>query len=239
MRLSKISALCLAASTMFAASSAMAWESENGQHSTSASVALSTDYVWRGYSQTDEGPAISGSFDYAHSSGFYAGTWASNVDFDTPGSDVDASMELDIYAGFGGEFGDTGIGYDVGVLRYIYPGEESLDWNEVYGSLSYSYFTVGVAHSGDVYGSSEKGTYYSLGFDYDLPYSVALSAGYGYYDYDDDVFEDNHQDYRIGLAKDFAGFTFDMTYYDMDDDGEDAYGDLAEDRVVFTISKAL
>ncbi|MBT3506047.1 MAG: hypothetical protein HN475_09850, partial [Piscirickettsiaceae bacterium] len=63
MKMKKLSTLCLAASTLFAASSAMAWESENGQHSTSASVALSSDYVWRGYSQTDNEPAISGSFD--------------------------------------------------------------------------------------------------------------------------------------------------------------------------------
>jgi len=236
MKLSKISALCLAATTLFAASSAMAWESEDGAFSTSASVALSSDYVWRGYSQTDEDAAISGSFDVGHSSGLYAGAWASNVDF---GDGVDTSMELDLYAGFSSEFGETGIGYDVGVLRYMYPGEESLDWNEAYASLSYSFFTVGVAHSGDVYGSGEKGTYYSLGFDYDLPYGVALSAGYGYYDYDDEVSEEDHQDYRIGLSKEFAGFGFDVSYYDMDDDGEDAYGKLAEDRVVFTISKSL
>lgn len=239
MKFKTLSAMCLAATSVLAASSAMAWESEDGQHSTSASVALASDYVWRGYSQTDEDAAISGSFDYAHSSGFYAGAWGSNIDFDTPDNDVDASMELDIYAGFSSEFGETGIGYDVGVLRYMYPGEESLDWNEVYGSLSYSFFSFGIAHSGDVYGSGEKGTYYSLGFDYELPYGLALSAGYGYYDYDDEVFEDNHQDYRIGIAKDFAGFTLDVTYYDMDSDGEDAYGDLAEDRVVFSISKSL
>ncbi len=224
----------MAASGLMSSGAAMAWESEDGQHSTSASVALSTDYIWRGYSQTDEEAAISGSFDYAHSSGFYAGTWASNVDFGS-----DASIEVDIYAGFGGQFSDSGIGYDVGVLRYMYPSENELDWNEVYASVSYSYLSFGIAHSGDVYGTSETGTYYSLGFDYELPYGLALAAGYGYYDYDDDVSEDNHQDYRVGVAKDFAGFTFDVSYYGMDDDGEDAYGDLADDRVVFTISKSM
>lgn len=234
MKLKKISTLCLAASTLFAASSAMAWE--NGDHSTSASVALSSDYVWRGYSQTDEDWAISGSFDYAHASGFYAGTWASNVDFGD-----DTSIEIDIYAGFGGET-DGGLGWDVGVLRYIYPGE-NYDWNEFYASLSYSFFSVGVAHSGNVYDSSESGTYYTAGFDYDLPAGIALSAGIGYYDYDDDVFgatEDSAVDYRIGLSTEAAGFGFDITYYDTNSDGEDLYGkDLAEGRVVFTISKSM
>lgn len=231
MKMKKITTLCLAASTLLAASTAMAWES--GDHSTSASVALATDYVWRGYSQTDEEMAISGSFDYAHASGLYAGTWASNVDFGD-----DTSIEVDIYAGFSSEFGESGVGYDVGVLRYIYPSED-YNWNEVYASLSYSFFSLGVAHSGNVYDSSETGTYYSAGFDYDLPAGIALSAGVGFYDYDDDVSEDDHTDYRIGLSKEVIGFGFDLTYYGMDDDAEDAYGDLADNRLVFTISKSM
>ena len=237
MNIKKISTLCLAASTLFAASSAMAWES--GDHSTSASVALSSDYVWRGYSQTDEDWAISGSFDYAHASGFYAGTWASNVDFGD-----DTSAELDIYAGFGGET-DGGLGWDFGVLRYIYPGE-NYDWNEAYASLSYSLFSIGVAHSSDVYDSGDTGTYYTVGFDYDLSAGIALSAGVGYYNYDDDVLDagnvldDSAVDYRIGLSTEMAGFGFDLTYYDTNSDGEDLYGkDLAEGRVVFTISASM
>jgi uncharacterized protein (TIGR02001 family) len=233
MNLSKISALCFAATTLLAASSAMAWESESGAHSTSASVALGSDYMWRGYSQTDDKPAISGSFDYGHSSGFYAGTWASNVDFDD-----DTSIEIDIYAGFGGEFGDSGVGYDFGVLRYIYPGE-NYDWNEVYGSLSYSYFSIGIAHSGSVYDSSEDGTYYSVGFDYDLPAGFALSAGLGYYDYASDYSDNDPLDYRVGVSKDLAGFVFDLSYIGVDSDGDDEYGDAADSRLVFTISKSL
>lgn len=238
MKLNKLSTLCLAASTLFAASSAMAWESEDGAHSTSASVALGTDYVWRGYSQTDENPAISGSFDYAHAGGFYAGTWASNVDFGD-----DTSAEIDIYAGFGGETAG-GLGYDIGVLRYIYPGED-YDWNEVYASVSYSFFSVGIAHSSDVYDSDESGTYYSASFDYDFD-GISLSAGVGYYDYDSDVLDsrdeldDSVVDYRIGISTEAAGFGFDLTYYDTNSNGEDLYGeDLAESRVVFTISKSM
>jgi len=233
MKLKQLSALCLAGTMLTASSIAMAWESEDGAHSTSASVALASDYVWRGYSQTDEDPAISGSFDYGHSSGLYAGVWASNVDFGD-----DASSEIDIYAGFSSEFGDSGIGYDVGILRYIYD-SESYDWNEVYASLSYSYFSVGVAHSGSVYDSSEDGTYYSAGFDYDLPYDIAFSSGVGYYDYDSDVSDDDHTDYRIGISKEMIGFDFGLTYTGMDSDGEDAYGDLADDRVVISISKSM
>ena len=233
MKLKTLSTLCIAASTLVLASSAMAWES--GDHSTSASVALGTDYVWRGYSQTDNDPAISGSFDYAHSNGFYMGTWASNVDFGD-----DASVEIDIYAGFGGEFGASGVSYDLGLLRYLYDGED-YDWNELYASVGYSFFSFGIAHSNNVYDSGEKGTYYSLGFDYDLPADFALSAAIGHYDYDDAVSADDHQDYRIGVSTEFAGFGWDLTYTGMDSDGRNAYTarNLGDGRLVFTASKSM
>lgn len=236
------SIMLITVGSMFATSTVMAWESQDGQHSTSASVALSSDYVWRGYSQTDNKPAISGSFDYAHDSGFYLGAWASNVDF--PVGDDDAHLEIDAYGGFAGQFGESGVDYDIGVLRYMYPGVNGIDWNEVYGSLTYSYFTFGVSHSGDVYGSSENGTYYNLAFNYELPAEINLNAGVGYYDYDEDVFgqgnPDSANDYRIGLSKNYAGFGFDLSYTDTDSDGEDLYGDdFADGRFVFTISKSL
>jgi uncharacterized protein (TIGR02001 family) len=235
MKLLKLSALTLAASSMFAASSAMAWESEDGSWSTSASVALSSEYMWRGVTQSDSDPAISGSFDVGHSSGLYFGTWASNVDYGD-----DANSEIDVYAGFSGEFGETGIGYDIGVLRYMFPGED-YNFNEVYGSLSYSIFSFGVAHSSDTLGSGETGTYYTLDAGYDLPMGIALAAGVGLYDADEDVFgtEDSYMNHYIGLSKEFAGFGFDLTYHDTNDDGEDIWGDAAEDTFVFTISKSL
>ena len=235
MKMKKLSTLCMAGSLLTASSFAMAWES--GNHSTSASVALSSDYLWRGYSQTDEQAAISGSFDYGHSSGFYAGTWASNIDY----SD-DASIEVDLYAGFAGET-EGGLGWDFGILRYMYPGED-YDWNEAYASLSYGFFSVGIAHGWDLYETGEAGTYYSTGFDYDLPAGIALSAGVGYYDYDEDYYgstvPNSTVDYRIGLSKEMAGFGFDLTYAATDDDGEEMYGEsLAEGRIVFTISKSM
>jgi len=233
----------LAASALISAP-AMAWESADGQHSTSASVAMSSDYMWRGYSQTDNEPAISGSFDYGHASGFYAGTWASNVDFGD-----NTSQEIDIYAGFSSEFGDSGVSYDIGLLRYIYP-DENYGWNEFYASFGYSYFSVGIAHSGSVYDSGEDGTYYSLGFDYDLPMGVALSAGVGFYDYDEETelddgsTVDSATDYRIGLSTELVGFGWDLTYTATDSDGDDIYNDFGKDtstdgRFIFTVSKSL
>ena len=106
---------------------------------------MTSDYTFRGISQTAEDPAIQGGFDYEHGSGLYIGTWASNVDFEVQ-TVSDATMELDVYGGIAGEF-DNGLGWDVGILSYNYPGADSsleYDFTEVYGSLSYSMFTATV-----------------------------------------------------------------------------------------------
>jgi len=245
MKLKQLSALCLAGTMLTASSLAMAWESEDGNHAVDFGVALANDYIWRGYSQTNRSPAMSGSIDYSHSSGFYVGAWGSNVDFDDA-----ADYELDIYAGYGGEFGDSGIGYDVGVLRYIY-NSESYDWNELYASLSYSYFSVGVAHTDDVYGTDEDATYFSASFDYDLPwYDIALSAAVGYYDYDSGVYilvdendnfistsSEEHVDWSIGLSKSIAeGVDFGLTYTGMDSDGDEGNGKNASDKLTISVA---
>ena len=82
-----------------------------------ANIALSTDYVFRGFSQTDENPAISGGFDYAFDSGFYLGTWASNVDFGN-----DTSIEIDLYAGYAFDLTDS-VSLDLSAVQFIYPDE--------------------------------------------------------------------------------------------------------------------
>ncbi|OUR65771.1 hypothetical protein A9Q79_01930 [Methylophaga sp. 42_25_T18] len=235
MKMNKLSALCLAGTMLTASSMAMAWESENGSHAVDFGVTLANDYIWRGYSQTNRAPAVSGSADYSHSSGLYVGTWASNVDFDD-----DADYEIDIYAGFASEFGESGIGYDLGVLRYLYPGED-YEWNEVYASLSYSYFGVSVAHSGAVYDNKDKdGTYYSASFDYDLPwYELGFSAGIGYYDYDSGVVNvksAEHTDWRIGLSKSYNTLDLGLTYTGMDSDAEDDIGKNASDKLTISVS---
>ncbi len=77
------------------------------------------EYVFRGISQTDEGPAIQGGFD-ATCGIFYAGVWASNLDFggDGAGNDI-ANIEIDFYAGIKPKTGR--ITWDLGVIYYAYP----------------------------------------------------------------------------------------------------------------------
>lgn len=242
MKFKTLSAMCLAATSVFAASSAMAWESEDGAHSTSANVGLFSDYLFRGISFSDDKPAIQGGFDYAHSSGLYLGTWASNLSIDE-----ETNIEIDVYGGFANEFGESGIGYDVGVVRYLYPGAENdqdADYNEYYGGLSYSYFSATVFYTDDWGNTGEDEIYYKLGFDYDLPYGLALSAHYGYTDSDrndgDPSKSDSYSDYGIGLTKGFAGLDWSVGYYGTDSDGEDfaAAESNADDRFLVSVSSS-
>jgi uncharacterized protein (TIGR02001 family) len=213
----------------------------------SANVALTTDYVWRGVSQSDEKGAIQGGFDVAHPIGIYVGTWASNVDFDDgePGTG-DPSMELDFYGGYAHEF-DIGVGIDLGVINYRYPGQDDFNWTEFYGGASYGFdFGLGINaainYSNDVFNTDETGVYYVFGADYgfDTKYPITISGSYGYYDFDNDVngndLPNSYQDWKIGVSMDVSYFTFDVSYTDTDDDGEDLYGDWADDRFIATVS---
>jgi uncharacterized protein (TIGR02001 family) len=233
MKLSKISALCFAATTMMVSTTAVV--AEESAWTTSGNVALSSEYMWRGQDLSGSDPAISGGFDIGHASGFYVGTWASNIEAD------DGSIEIDYYAGYAGEFGESGVGYDVGFLYYDFPGIDDFDYAEVYGFLSYSIFSAGVSYSLDVfdadYDGAEDNVYYQLDASYDVG-PVTLAAGIGHYDYDDnDVWGlEDYENYYIGASTEYAGFGFDLTWHDVDSDGDDNGFD---DTIVFTISKSL
>jgi uncharacterized protein (TIGR02001 family) len=146
----------------------------------SANVGLFSNYVFRGITQTNEKPAVQGGFDLAHKSGFYLGTWASNVSWIsdlTPG--VSASMEWDFYGGYKGSL-PADFGYDLGVLYYWYPGNYSQapegyvkpDTTELYAALSWKFLSLKYSYSvnnktfgvGDSRGSS----YLDLTASYDI-----------------------------------------------------------------------
>lgn len=84
-----------------------------------ANVGFVSDYYFRGISQSWHKPAVQGGFDVAHSSGFYAGVWGSNV---TPNTYPDATVEIDAYAGYNGTTSIDGLGWTAGLYGYFYPG---------------------------------------------------------------------------------------------------------------------
>ena len=126
----------------------VAFAAEESPHTFTANVSLASNYVFRGISQTSNEPAIQGVFDYAHSSGFYLGTWASNVGWleDFQGYTT-GSIEIDLYGGYRGSIGDTGLSFDVGAIQYFYPGDKpagvpDADTTELYAALGWKWFTA-------------------------------------------------------------------------------------------------
>lgn len=203
-----------------------------------ANVAFSTDYMFRGFTQTNNDPAISGGFDYGFDNGFYAGVWASNVNFGN------TSTEIDLYAGYAFEVAD-GIELDLSYIYFVYPGEtSSLNYSEFAAGLSLTEnLGLGLVYSPDYFGSEESAIIfnvdYSIGVAENL--SLDLHAGYSSVSGDDDFFADNvgdYLDYSIGLSTSLAGVDLSLTYVDNDISGSIAEEIGAEDRVVFSIGKS-
>ena len=144
----------------------------------SYNVGLTSDYVWRGFSQSDEGPAVQGGVDVAVGN-FYAGTWASSVDF---GDGTDA--EWDFYAGFTATTGS--VDWDFGVTYYNYVGDpDGSDYNfvefKVAASQTFDKVTLGgsVNYSPDFYGADESATYVEVTGEYAVSDKFSVSGGIG------------------------------------------------------------
>jgi len=212
----------------------------------SGNVALATDYRFRGISQTDRNPAVQGGFDWSHDSGFYLGTWGSNVDFA-------GSLELDYYGGYAGDINDN-LSFDVGAIYYDYPGDGgNLEFWEVYGGLSGDLGPVSlsgtVSYSNDYFGESGDAFYYDLGASYDLPAEFSLAAHYGYQTIDDGSVkdagffssdEDNYQDWSVGVSRSFMELDFDLSYIDTNLGKSDCFGSkICDSTVVLSVSKSL
>src|SRR5450755_1123721 len=88
----------------------------------SFNVSVTSDYRFRGISQTRLKPALQGGVDYALSSGFYVGAWASTIQW-IKDNGVKGPVELDLYGGYKGEI-QKDLGYDVGLLQYAYVGNK-------------------------------------------------------------------------------------------------------------------
>lgn len=146
------------------------------EHSFTYNVGLVTDYRYRGISQSGLNPALQGGVDYAHSSGFYLGAWASTITWLTD-ANLKGRLEVDLYGGYKGTAGP--ISYDVGLLQYWYPGNNANpDANtlEVYGAGTYGAFTAKYSHSlTNLFGTANsKGSGYL-----DLSATFDLGNGWG------------------------------------------------------------
>jgi uncharacterized protein (TIGR02001 family) len=181
----------------------------------SFNVGVVSDYRFRGLSQTSFNPALQGGIDFAHKSGFYLGTWASNIKWikDYVGA-TDGSMELDIYGGYKGEIAKD-FSFDLGAITYQYPSNTAADvpgfananTTEVYAALTYAMVTAkySYATSDFIANSNSSGSaYLEIAANFDLGNGFTLTPHVGRQTIPNQAVNGDYTDYSLTLAKDFG-----------------------------------
>ncbi|KRG68174.1 TorF family putative porin [Pseudoxanthomonas dokdonensis] len=196
------------------------------------SLGATTDYVFRGLSQTDEGPAFQAGATYTAPFGMYAGVWGSNVDFG-PG---DPNYELDTFIGYNTDFGDV-VNFDIMANRYNYPDAgKSNYWEFIAKTSFWENYSVTVGYTDDVFNSDTDGWYYAVGASFPLPADISLDLSAGKSEFEDGEVGRDYMDWSVALGKSFGPLTVTAAYIGTDGDGRDAYGDIADDRFVLSAS---
>jgi uncharacterized protein (TIGR02001 family) len=205
----------------------------------SFNVGVASDYVFRGISQTDEDPQIFAGADMTAGI-FYAGVWASNVDF------LDSTdAEFDLYAGVKPTVGPVSL--DLGAVYYVYadaPTGAEYDYWEIKaaGSIPLGQATLGAAlyYSPDFTGAAaDEGLYVEVNGAIPLRESFTLSGALGHQDVEFSGGGDvDYTTWNIGVgiaATENIGL--DIRYWDTD--AEDIFGSIAEERLVASVKLAL
>jgi uncharacterized protein (TIGR02001 family) len=230
------------------------------QAEVTSTITLTSDYDFRGYTQTGEKPAVQLSIDYSHDAGFYAGIWGSNVDdfCDTAGGCYDsvtgdqiartASTEVDVYGGYKMSVGDLGL--DFGLTYYTYAGASDLNFAEIYAKANFSVLSGGLFYSNDfggkATGDSSDSAFYVYA-DVSVPVGpvtlfahAGLSDGEGieaaYFGGGAGVpgVEDSYTDFALGVSYSASGFTTSLKWVTID------AGDVgSDDRILVSISAGL
>lgn len=208
----------------------------------SANVGLFSEYYFRGISQTDDKPALQGGMDYSVTLdektgiGAYLGVWGSNVDFSaTEGTTVHgATVETDVYGGFTGNIGSSGIGWDVGFIYYAYPGaSSSLNYDFLEGKVAFSYdfgfasATASVNYSDDYFGKSGEAWYPKLAVEVPVGKYLTLSGliAKQYIEKNTTFGQPDYVEYGLAASVNLAGFDVSLTWSDTDNSAcKDACG---------------
>jgi uncharacterized protein (TIGR02001 family) len=205
----------------------------------SATLTLTSDYPYRGISQTGEGPAIQGSFDYSYEL-FSAGVWASNIDFAS-------SIELDWYAALGSEY--NGVGWSVGFVYYSYPGKPhnvGKNFWEGNASLSYDFGFVAVSAGISISPDFQFNTgmaYYPNG-SVTIPlgstgFALEGTVGHQYIENNTVWGTPDYTDWSVGITYSVWGFDLAVRYHDTDLSMAECFGgvDACDERFLFSASR--
>ncbi len=197
------------------------------------SATIATDYVYRGLRQTTTGAAVQGSLEYASHTGWFAGVWASRVDF---GGYDGRSAEFDYYAGYGWRHSPR-LALEATVIRYTYQGNSpwDYDWTEVQlsGHLG-DYWTVTGAVAEGWWGSDKWSTTLEGTFHYPLPELIILDATVGYQRTSQS--ELDHEYAAAGLSRPLGPFTVRVGYSVAEVEGGSPVAHLADDCWVASLT---
>jgi uncharacterized protein (TIGR02001 family) len=191
-------------------------EDKKPDNEVSFNAAITSDYRYRGISQTRLQPALQGGADYTHNpTGLYAGTWLSTIKW-TGDSGGSGNVEWDVYAGKRGEIAKN-VSYDVGVLGYLYPsnglgsvaGFANANTAEIYGQIGYGPAYIKYSHAvTNLFGfvDSKNSGYLDLGANIDASsgYTVNLHAGHQNVKNNS---ASSYTDWKVGVTKDFGVVT--------------------------------
>ncbi len=230
----------------------------DAQAGTTGNVSLTSDYVFRGVSQSNSDPALQGGVEFSAESGAYIGTWGSSIswlsDLSTTPAPLSSSLELDVYGGYRGKFSDA-VSYDIGALYYWYPGDfpagfNSADTLEVYAGITLAAsekVSLGAKYSistTDLFGyaNSDGSGYLDLTANFAVAegWTIGAHAGKQWIE-GNDAFE--YTDWKLGVTKAFDnGFSVGLAYTGTDADDAlytNPFGNkIADDTVALTITKA-
>jgi uncharacterized protein (TIGR02001 family) len=188
-----------------------------------------SQYIFRGLTQTDTKPAFQGGFDYAHTSGFYLGTWGSNISWlhDAGVCAHGCSLEWDLYGGYKYAFNDD-WGMDVGVLYYYYPGSyfdgvTKPDTTEIYIAGSWKWASLKYSHAvSNTFGiaNSKNSWYLDASANYPINDAWTLNAHVGRQEYSgsnngvDNSDSLNYTDWKLGVTWLYNGYNIGAYYSD-------------------------
>ena len=176
-------------------------------------AAVTSDYRYRGISQTRLKPAVQGGADYINNpTGFYVGTWLSSIKW-TKDAGGGGDVEIDVYAGKRGELVKD-VTYDVGVLTYVYPsnglsgvpGFVSANTTEVYGQLGYGPAYIKYSHAvTNLFGfvDCKNSGYVDAGANIDVATGTVLNLHVGHQEVKH-TSAASYTDWKVGLTHDFG-----------------------------------
>jgi uncharacterized protein (TIGR02001 family) len=203
----KTGLMTLVVSASLASSLAQAQEKKPDNELT-FNAALTSDYRYRGISQSRLKPALSGGMDYTHNpSGMYAGAWASTIKWVNDGGG-DSDIEIDLYGGKRGELAKD-VSYDVGGLAYLYPSNglnPTANTFELYGQVGFGPAYLKYSHSlTNLFGfaDSKHSGYLDLGANIEIDKGLVLNLHVGRQNVKRNSAA-SYTDYKIGVTKDFG-----------------------------------